>query len=103
MRGESVTQGMRMEVPVDVGHANVFLDDTADGTLCKTLARIIEEYCFRMRVLPTAGSIRLLQELFAYRPIFFQCFMRLAPIWNDAFFIALAANAQNAFFLLHVD
>src|SRR5713101_8501271 len=63
MRRERVTQRMRMQVPVDVGHANVFLDDTADRALCETPARIIEEYCFRMRVLPTTGSIRLLQEL----------------------------------------
>src|SRR6266478_3874989 len=102
MRREGVTQGMRVEVPVDVGHANVFLDDTADGALCETPARIIEEYCFRMRVLLIAGSIRLLQELFAHRPIFLEGFLGFGPIGNDAFLIAFAANAQNALFLLHV-
>src|SRR5713226_9964566 len=102
MRREGVTQGMRMEVPVDVGHANVFLDDTADRALCETPARIIEEYCFHMRVLPIAGSIRLLQKLFAHRPIFLEGFLGLGPIGNDAFLTAFAANAQNALFLLHV-
>src|SRR5258708_16508006 len=102
MGGEGVTQRMRMEVPVDVGNADVFLHDTANGALRKTPTRIIEEYGFRMGVLPASGSIRLLQELFPHRPIFLERFLGFGTIGNDAFLIALAANARNAFFLLHV-
>src|SRR5258708_21095130 len=102
MRGEGVTQRMRMEGPVDVGNADVFLHDTANGALGKTPTRIIEEYRFRMGVLPASGSIRLLQELFPHRPIFLERFLGFGTIGKDAFLIALAANAQNALFLLHV-
>src|SRR5258708_3291352 len=102
MRREGVTQGMRMEVPVDVGDANVFLHDAADGALRKSSARIVEEHRLCMQVQPAAGPIRLLQEVFAHRPIFLQGFLGLGPIGNDAFLTALAADAQNAFFSLDV-
>src|SRR5260370_26965945 len=102
MRREGVTQGVRMQVPVDVGDAHVFFDDAPYGALRKAPARIIEEYRFRMRLLSATGSIRLLQELFARRPVFSQGFLGLGTVRNDAFLAALAADAQNSFFLLHV-
>src|SRR5260370_40515021 len=55
-----------------------------------------------MRLLSAAGLMRLLQELFAHRPIFLQGLMGLGPIRHDAFLAALAADAQNSFFLPHV-
>src|SRR5712692_5602694 len=102
MRGEGVTQRMRMEVPVDVGNANVFFDDASHGALRKTPARIIEEYRFGMGSWLANRTVRLLQELLAQRPIFLQGFLGLGSIRNDAFLAALAADAQNAFFLLHI-
>src|SRR5690349_5980438 len=102
MRGERVTQGMRMQVPINVGNANVFFDDAADGTLRKAPARIIEEDRFGMRRLSAAGSMLLTQELFARRPVFFQGFLGLGSVRNDAFLVALAAHAQDAFLLIHV-
>jgi len=33
MRGERVTQRMWMQIPIDIGHAHVFLDDAPDGAL----------------------------------------------------------------------
>src|SRR5713226_5418113 len=55
-----------------------------------------------MRSWPCNRTVRLLKEVFAHRPIFVQRFLSLGPIGNDAFLAALAANAQNALFLLHV-
>ncbi len=55
-----------------------------------------------MRLLSASGSIRLLQELFAHRPIFLQGLLSLGSIRHDAFLAALAADAQNALFLLHI-
>src|SRR5882762_5873858 len=102
MRRERVTQRMRMQVPVDVGDANVFLDDAPDGALGKAPAGIIEEDRFGVRPLPATRQIRLLQELFAQRPIFFQRFLGLSPVRNNAFLAALAADTKDAFLLLHV-
>src|SRR5260370_36790769 len=102
MRRERVTQRMRMQVPVDVGNANVFFDDAPDGALPKAPARIIEEDRLGVRPLPATRPARLFQELFAQRPVFFQGFLSLCPVRNNAFLAALASDAQNAFFLLHV-
>ena len=33
MRCERVTQRMRMQIPIDVGDPNIFLDNAPDGTL----------------------------------------------------------------------
>src|SRR5256885_16218052 len=102
MRRERVTQRMRMQIPVDVGDANVFFDDAPDGALRKAPAGIIEKDRFGVRPLPATRPIGLLQELFAQRPIFFQRFLGLSPVRNDAFLAALAADAKDAFPLLHV-
>src|SRR5712692_6640273 len=63
MRGEGVTQRMRMEVPVDVGNANVFFDDASHGALRKTPARIIEKHCFHVRPQSATRYISLFQQL----------------------------------------
>src|SRR5467141_4462617 len=93
---------MRVQVPIYVGHANVFLDDAPDGALRETPARIVEEYCFSLRPLAATRPIRLLQELFAQRPVFFQRFLGFCSVRNDALLVALAADAEHAFLLLHV-
>src|SRR5260370_42493377 len=53
MSGERVTQRMRMQVPVDVGDAHIFLDDAPYGTLGEAPARIVEKDCLRLRPRPT--------------------------------------------------
>src|SRR5258708_18919102 len=93
---------MRMQVPVDVGHANVFLDDASHRALREPPARIIEEHRFGLWPLPATPPIPLLQELLAQRPVFFQRFLRFRSVRNDAFLVALAADAEHAFLLLHV-
>src|SRR5260370_5194893 len=102
MRREGVTHRMRMQVPVDVGDANVFFDDAPDGTLRETSARIIEEDGFSVWPPPATRPLVLFQKLLTHRPIFFQCFLSLSAVRNDAFLAALAADSENAFFLLHV-
>ena len=93
-----------MQVPVDVGDANVFFDDAPYGALRKAPARIIEEDGgFSVWPPPATRPLGLFQKLLAHRPIFFQCFLGLSAVRNDAFLAALAADAENAFFLLHVD
>src|SRR5260370_2936867 len=104
MRREGVTQGVRMQVPVAVGDANVFFDDAPYGARRKAPARIIEEDGgFSVWPPPATRPLGLFQKLLAHRPIFFQCFLGLSAVRNDAFLAALAADAENAFFLLHVD
>src|SRR5437660_2571809 len=93
---------MRMQVPVDVGDAHVFFDDAPDGALCKPTARIIEEDRFGVRSVPATRPVRWLQEHFAQRPVFFQSFLSLSPVRNDALLTALAADAENAFLLVHI-
>src|ERR1700682_960005 len=93
---------MRVQVPVDVGYANVFLDDAPDGALRQATARIIEEHRFSVRPRPAARPMRLLQELFAQRPVFFQRFLGFSSVRNDAFLVALATDAEHALLLLHV-
>src|SRR5258708_22391669 len=93
---------MRVQVPVDVGHANVFLDDAPYGALREAAARIIEEHRFSVRPPPGARPMRLLQKLFAQRPVFFQRFLGLSSVRNDAFLVALAADTEHAFLLRHV-
>src|SRR5215471_9918611 len=46
MRGESVAQRMRVEIPIDVGQARVFFDDAADGTLGEAATGVVEENRF---------------------------------------------------------
>src|SRR6266705_4244372 len=102
MRREGVTHRMRMQVPVDVGDANVFFDDAPDGALGKAPARIIEEDGFSVWPPPATRPLVLFQKLLAHRPIFFQGFLSLSAVRNDAFLAALAADSENTFFLLHV-
>src|SRR2546430_17297332 len=83
MRRERVTQGMRMQVPVDVGDANVFFEDSSDGARRKAAARIIEEDRFAVRLRSATRANRLLQELFAQRPVFFQRILGLSTVRND--------------------
>src|SRR5437016_4385925 len=102
MRGERVTQGMRMQVPVDVGNANVFFEDSSDGARRKAAAGIIEEDRFGVRLRSATCPNRLLQELFAQRPVFFQRILGLSTVRNDAFLASLATDAENALLLLHI-
>src|ERR1700694_1975251 len=93
---------MRVQVPVDVGYANVFLDDAPDGALRQATARIIEEERFSVRPSPAVRPMRVLPALFAQRPISFQRFLGFCSVRNDAFLVALAADAEHALLLLHV-
>ncbi len=56
MRGEGVAQGMRVQVPIYVDEADVFLDDAADGALCEATAGIIQEYGFGVRRVAMAAA-----------------------------------------------
>jgi len=42
------------------------------------------------------------KQLIAKRPVVLQRILRFHPVWNDAFFVALAADAQDALLLIHV-
>src|SRR5260370_17490433 len=102
MRREGVTHRMRMQVPVDVGDANVFFDDAPYGALRKAPARIIEEDGgFSVSPPPATRPLGLFQKLLAHRPIFFQCFLRLNAITKNPFLAPLAASAELALFFLH--
>src|SRR5207245_1557234 len=101
MRCERVTQRMRMQVPIDIGDAHVFFHDAPDGTLRKAPAQIVEKDSFRVRPLLAVSPTRLPQELFAHRPVFFQGLLDLGSVRNDAYSVAFAADAEEAFFLLH--
>src|SRR5438132_14386845 len=102
MRGERVTQGMRMQVPVDVGNANVFFEDSSDGARRKAAAGIIEEDRFGVRLRSATCPNGLLQELFAQRPVFFQRILGLRTVWTDPFVTSLPTDVENALFLLRV-
>src|SRR5882762_5135 len=65
-------------------------------------SRIVEEDRFAVRCVPATRPVRWLQEQFAQRPVFFQGFLSLSPVRNDAFLAALAADAENAVLLIHI-
>src|SRR5438552_18371782 len=102
MRRERVTQRMWMQVPIDIGDAHVCFHYAPDGTLRKAPAQIVEKDSFRVRSLLAVSPTRLPQELFAHRPVFFQGLLGLGSVRNDTFFVAFAADPEDAFFLLHV-
>src|SRR5947209_6047057 len=64
MRGESVAQRMRVQVPVDVNQPDVFLDDASHRSLRQALARIIQKNSLHLRVFPSILRVRLFKELF---------------------------------------
>src|SRR5258708_24168135 len=104
VRGEGVAHRVRMQIPMHVCQANVFFYDATNGALRKAAASVVEEDCFAVRGTATPPARpRLQQELFAYRPICFQRFLRFAAVGNDAFLVALAAHAQHFFVSVHVD
>src|SRR6266850_110166 len=53
----------------------------------------------------TAGARagRVQKERFAKRPVVFQGILRFDAVRNDAFFVAFAANTQDALLLFHID
>ena len=104
MRGEGVAEGVRVEVPVYVDQADIFFDDAAYGALCEAAARVVEEDGFGVRrvAVAAAGAGGLEQQLFAERPVFFEGFLGFGAVGDDAFLVAFAADAQDAFFLIHV-
>ena len=102
MRRESMTQRVRVQVPVDVNEANVFFDDAPDRTLREAPPRIIEKDRFCFRGLLAARSVRLLEKLLAKRPVFLKRFLGLGTVRNNAFLVAFAAYPENAFSLLDV-
>ena len=85
--------------------AKIFLDDAADRPLCEAAAGIVKKHSIRVRcggAAAGARSGRVQKELIAKRPVVFQRILRFRSVWNDAFFVALAADAQDAFLLFHV-
>src|SRR5216683_2013474 len=65
MRRKGVAQRVRMQVPVDIGDANIFLDDPPNGALREPAARVIEEDRFGVWPLPVTLPVSLLEKLFA--------------------------------------
>ncbi len=102
MRRESMTQRVRVQVPIDVDEANVFFDNSPDRALREAPPRIIEKDRFCLRALLAARPVRLLEKLLAQRPVFLKGFLGLGTVRNDAFLVTLAAYAENAFSLLDV-
>ena len=102
MRRESMTQRVRVQVPIDVDEANVFFDNSPDGALREPPPRIIEKDRFCLRALLAARPVRLLEKLFAQWPVFLKGFLGLGTVRNDAFLVTLAAYPENAFSLLDV-
>lgn len=66
MSGESVAQGVGMQVPVDVDEANVFFDDSTDRAGGQTAPGVIEEHGFGVRsvAMTTAAVFGGVQEQF---------------------------------------
>src|SRR5258706_7249495 len=104
MRGEGVTQRVRVQIPIHVSQANVFFDDTADGTLRQPTASVIQKDRFTVRGTSAPPSRTCLQEqLFANGPISFQRLLRFAAVGHDAFVVAFAAYTQHFLATIHVD
>src|SRR5439155_23317552 len=102
MRPDRATQPVWMQVPIGVGAAHVFFHDAPDGTLRTAPDQIVDKDSFRVGPLLAVSPTRLPQELFAHRPVFFQGLLGLGSVRNDAFFVAFAADPEDAFLLLHV-
>src|SRR5215467_8396312 len=92
-----------MQVPVDVDQPNVLLDDAAHGTLRKPTASIVEKDRLSARISVTICPVKLSQELLPHWPIFFERLLGFGSIRNDAFLVAFASHAQDAFFLLDIE
>ena len=104
MGGKGVAERVGVQVPVHVNEADVFFDDAADGTLREAAAGVIEEDGFGVRgaAVTAAAAGGLQEQLVAKRPIFFERFLGFRAVGDDALLVALSADAQDAFFLIHV-
>src|SRR5882724_1949239 len=95
---------MRMHVPIDIYQADVFFYDAADGALREAAASVVEKDGLRVWhpcVAGLPGDVR--EQLVADWPIFIQRFLRFAAVGDDAFLVALAADAQHAFRWIDID
>src|SRR6266403_1233621 len=98
MRSKCVAHRVRVKIPIHV-------DEAADGTLREAAAGVVEEHRIRVRGGRAAAGARtgcVQKKLIAKRPVVLQRILRFRSIWNDAFFVALAAHAQDALLLFHV-
>ena len=104
MGGEGVAERVGVEVPIHVDEADVFFDDAAYGTLGEAAAGVVEEDGLGVRgvAMTAASSGGLQEELFAERPILFESFLSFGAVGDDAFFVAFAADAEDALFLVEV-
>ena len=104
MSGKSMAERMGMQVPIDVGEANVFLDDTSHGALREAASGVVEENGLKMGNLSLTGTVSspLLQELFTERPVFFERGLCLLTVRNDALLVTFAADAEDPLFLIDV-
>jgi hypothetical protein len=99
--GESMTQGVWVQIPIDVGEADIFLDDAPDGTLRKAATGVIEEDGFTVRGAAAAGAA-LQEKLFANGPVSFERFLGFSTVRDDTFLVAFAAHPQHFFAAFHV-
>src|SRR5271167_93651 len=104
MRGKGVAQGMRMQIPIHVDEADIFLDDAADGALREPAADVIEENGFSVRgiAMATAAARGLQEQLLPKGPIFVEGFLGLASVGDNAFLVPFADDAQHTLFLVDV-
>jgi len=105
MGGKGVAEGMWVQVPVYVDKADIFFDDAAYGALGQAASGVVQKDGggVRGRAAVGAGTRYVQQEFLAQRPVFFKGFLGFAPVGNDPFFIAFAADAENAVALIDVD
>ena len=104
MRGESVAQGVRVQVPIHIDEADVFFDDAADGALREAAAGVIQEYGLGVRRVAVAAAAAggLQEQLFTQRPILFESLLRFGAVRDDALLVAFADHAQDTLFLVDV-
>src|SRR5205814_4662903 len=73
-------------------------------TLRQAPPGVVEENRFRVRETSMFWASRqiLQQQALTHRPVCFQRFVRFRTVRNDPLLVALAANAQDAVFAIHV-
>src|SRR5690349_16015531 len=93
---------MRMQIPVDVYKPDVLLHDAPHRALRQPPPRIVEKHGLDVELAAAMSSVLLFQKPFAHRPIFFQRFLSLCSVRNDALLVPFAAYSQHALLLLNV-
>jgi hypothetical protein len=98
VRGKGVPQRMRVHVPIDVRKAHIFFYNPTNGSLRQTTPHVIQKNRFGIYWLVAAD---LLQQMFPSGPVGLERFLCLRTVRHDTLFLPLAADVQDALFLLH--